>query len=210
MSFNRRMLCKGFVAVTAQVLSTTTKAQTNPPSTENSDSIIAMDRWLSKMAERSKSINFGPLKLRRFSDAFYFLEEEYSWDAGRRMPAYPQIKIPRGFVTQYKSTPKIFWSILPPIEVYTVAATLHDYLYWTQFTSREIADSIFSIALQEADVSRETVVVLTQAVRSFGQFIWNENKSLKKNGEKRVLQELPENSSISWADFKKRPNVFAL
>src|SRR5262249_35732270 len=49
------------------------------------------------------------------------------------------IMVPRGFVTDFASVPRLFWSLLPPIGRYGYAALFHDYVYWQQTISRDSA-----------------------------------------------------------------------
>jgi len=51
--------------------------------------------------------------------------------------------IPKGFQTDFGSVMKIFWSIVSPMGLHTIAAVTHDYLYSTGDVSRLNADKIF-------------------------------------------------------------------
>jgi hypothetical protein len=54
-----------------------------------------------------------------------------------------RIYVPRGFVTDFNSIPRIFWRIAPPTE-YGEAAVIHDYLYRTNsnpVVPRDVADN---------------------------------------------------------------------
>lgn len=42
------------------------------------------------------------------------------------------IIVPAGFVTDFASTPRALWSVLPPTGRYQLAAVVHDFLYWDQ------------------------------------------------------------------------------
>ena len=42
------------------------------------------------------------------------------------------ITVPAGFVTDFASTPRAIWAILPPTGRYQLAAVVHDFLYWDQ------------------------------------------------------------------------------
>ena len=41
------------------------------------------------------------------------------------------IRVPKGFVTDLASIPRIFWGLLPPDGPWVKAAVVHDYLYYT-------------------------------------------------------------------------------
>jgi hypothetical protein len=46
----------------------------------------------------------------------------------------------------------MFWSALRPDGEYAYAAVVHDYLYWTQSRSREEADQILKMAMEDSEV----------------------------------------------------------
>jgi hypothetical protein len=39
------------------------------------------------------------------------------------------IKVPRGFITNYASIPRVIWSVIPPHGKYNRPAIIHDFLY---------------------------------------------------------------------------------
>ena len=57
------------------------------------------------------------------------------------------VQVPVGFATDYASIPRALWSFLPPTGTYAAAAVIHDWLYWTQTTTREEADQVFREAM---------------------------------------------------------------
>jgi hypothetical protein len=130
-----------------------------------------------------------------------------SWqpNAGQK----PQgVEVPEGFVSDLASIPRVFWTALKPEGRYAYAAVVHDYLYWTQTRPREEADEIFRIAMEDSKVDPGTVETVYQAVRRFGQAAWENNARLKKAGECRVLRQFPQDFTMSWSEWKKRPDVF--
>src|SRR5262249_56554985 len=62
------------------------------------------------------------------------------------------VVVPAGFVTDFASTPRALWSVIPPIGRYQLAAVVHDFLYWDQACVREQADAIFRVAMAESNV----------------------------------------------------------
>src|SRR5262245_22776830 len=58
-----------------------------------------------------------------------------------------EIVVPDGFVTDFASIPRAFWTIYPRTGRYQWAAVVHDYLYWEQTLSREEADHILLEAM---------------------------------------------------------------
>ncbi|KKM07440.1 hypothetical protein LCGC14_1733860 [marine sediment metagenome] len=92
------------------------------------------------------------------------------------------IRVPKGFITDFASVPKAFWSIIPPYGKYTKAAVLHDYLYkYHGFVSgnqtisytRKEADQLFLKAMEVLGVGRIKRWIMYQAVRRFGAKAWN-------------------------------------
>ena len=64
------------------------------------------------------------------------------------------ITVPKGFVTDWASVPRILHSILPPRGRYSKAAVLHDYLYKTHYKKdRKVCDKLFLEAMGVLDVS---------------------------------------------------------
>jgi hypothetical protein len=96
------------------------------------------------------------------------------------------IEVPVGFMTDFTSTPRELWSMLPPWSVYGYAAVLHDHEYWSQTRSRADADLIFVEAMEARNVPALTIHALYDAVSEFGQAAWNENARLKTLGVGRV------------------------
>jgi hypothetical protein len=100
------------------------------------------------------------------------------------------ITIPAGFETDFASVPELFWSIAPPIGLYTEAAIVHDYLYRTPLRTvlrtdvdgktsrititRKEADLIFLNMMEAAGVSWWKRRAMYRAVRMFGGSSWRE------------------------------------
>lgn len=85
-------------------------------------------------------------------------------------------KVPRSFITDFASVPRLFWTFLPPTGTkksrYGKAAVLHDYLYDTSCKykmSRRQADLIFLEAMKAVKVSSFTRYLLYYCVRLFGK-----------------------------------------
>jgi hypothetical protein len=160
--------------------------------------------WLSRVEQE----RIGPLALQRFRDPVYVLVTPIAWRPNSANGKLPAVSVPRGFVTELGSIPKMFWSLLPADGTLAYAAVIHDYLYWTQSTDRETADSTFREILIELKVPSATVEALYSATKIFGNSAWMANSAAKKAGEKRVIALLPDDPSIKWTDWKKRSDVF--
>ena len=146
----------------------------------------AVEHWMDDWMKAVKAPQ-GALIVRRFADPIYFLQKPISWVPNKGQEQFPTVTVPNGFVTDFASIPQIFWSILKPDGLYAYAAVVHDYLYWTQSTSRDAADTILKLAMEDFNVAGATVTAIYEAVNWFGGRAWDENKRLKSNGEKRIL-----------------------
>lgn len=138
---------------------------------------------------------------------YYYVRGTIVWEpnSGQR---FRRVEVPDGFVTDLASIPRIFWQVLKPQGRHAYAAVVHDYLYWEQDRSREEADLIFMIAMQDSKVNRATVKLLYTAVRRFGKDAWEKNSELKRSGERRLLKRFPPDFKITWNEWKNQPQVF--
>ncbi|MBT1508870.1 DUF1353 domain-containing protein [Bradyrhizobium sp. SRL28] len=155
-----------------------------------------------------KEVASGVLSVTRFADAFWYLNKRIDWtpSPGQTLPS---VSVPAGFVTDFASIPRALWTALPRDGDYVWAAIVHDYLYWYQTTTREIADSVLNAAMIDFKIPAANRVAIYQGVHLGGESSWIGNSKLKYNGEKRLLKRFPENPTISWEDWKKVPDVFA-
>lgn len=97
------------------------------------------------------------------------------------------ITVPRGFVTDFASTPPALRPLFPKLGRYIVAAIVHDYLYWNQTCSREQADRIFDLAMAKAEVGEVRRNLMWAAVSSFGGDAWDSNSEMKAQGKVKVI-----------------------
>src|SRR5262245_7866555 len=68
-----------------------------------------MDRW--SMIARAPG---GPLQVSRFKEPLYFLLKPISWTPNAGQAGYQAVEVPTGFVTDFASIPRAFWSLLRP------------------------------------------------------------------------------------------------
>ncbi len=174
---------------------------------DSSAQAMAMESWMNEWMSVSKAPG-GVLRLSRFREPIYFLTAPISWTPNLGQDAYGPVTVPTGFVTDFASIPRIFWSALRPDGEYAYAAVVHDYLYWTQTSSREEADYILKMAMDDFEVGAVAVGAIYGAVRVAGSVAWNGNAKKKAQGEKRVLTRLPQDPRMTWGDWKQRPGVF--
>lgn len=88
------------------------------------------------------------------------------------------ITVPKGFITDFASVPRLFWIFIPPDGKYTQACVLHDYLYHKQLYSRKESDTIFLEAMKVSKVFWLKRRIIYRAVRLFGWMCWK-----KRNNE---------------------------
>ena len=114
------------------------------------------------------------------------------------------VVVPAGFVTDFASTPRALWSVIPPTGRYQLAAVVHDFLYWDQACAREQADAIFRVAMFESNVKPFERDLMWQAVRRFGQSAWDDNTGAKQAGKPRIVpaayMTLP--PLVTWPDYQ--------
>ncbi|OUT06889.1 DUF1353 domain-containing protein [Campylobacter concisus] len=85
---------------------------------------------------------------------------------------YRDIVIPKGYITDGASVPRIFWSIFPPNKAeYLSAAIVHDYLTDIVIEKKSItfrsADNTFKEMLIDLNVNKIEVTVLYWSVRLY-------------------------------------------
>lgn len=160
-----------------------------------------IDRWMESWRTRGYQ---GPLVLSRFVDPIYFLYRPIKWlpSNTNHDPQMSAFTVPKGFVSDLASIPRIFWSALRPDGNYAYSAILHDYLYWTQSRPRKAADAILRQSMADFHVPPATIATIYEAVRIGGQKSWDENHRLKNQGESRILSVFPDDPTISWATWK--------
>ena len=82
------------------------------------------------------------------------------------------IFVPTDFVSDFASTPRLLWCILPPWGRYCVAVICHDYLYSTQYVgplNRADADLIMKILMEKDKVKRWKIETMYRGVRIGGR-----------------------------------------
>jgi hypothetical protein len=164
-----------------------------------------MDAWTGEKVRDPQ----GGLFVYRFKDPMWALLKPVSWRPNEPDSKIPPVNVPTGFVTDFASIPRAFYSLLRPDGDYTYPAILHDYLYWTQQRSREESDDVFRFAMIDFQIGSVTIQTIFRAVRAFGQSAWDDNGRLKAAGEKRILVKFPDDPRVTWAEWKKDASVFA-
>ena len=88
------------------------------------------------------------------------------------------IEIPRGFVTDLASVPRVAWPLIGPSGSHAPAAILHDWLYRADVPfSRRTADLYFRYAMDVSGVPAVRKWILWAGVRlPVGAWVWRKNK----------------------------------
>lgn len=162
---------------------------------------MSVGTWMNEWMSVSKAPG-GMLRVSRFREPMYFLTAPISWTPNPGQERYEAVTVPPGFVTDFASIPQIFWSLLRPDGEYAYAAVVHDYLYWTQTRSREEADDILKMAMEDFEVGTVTIETIYGAVRLGGKGAWGGNAEKKAQGEKRILKRFPQDPRTKWEDWK--------
>lgn len=187
-----------------QLMVSTVSAETPSPPEKS------VEEWMNDwMRSRTKAVA-GALHLQRFKDPIYIITKPIAWKPNSGQESFPEVNVPKGFVSDFASIPSIFWSRLRPDGEYTYPAIIHDYLYWVQDPAipRKQADMIFKLAMKDFGINPFLIGLIHTAVRATGSLAWIENAEKKANGEKRILRRFPENPTVSWDDWKNERNVF--
>ena len=113
--------------------------------------------------------HYIPLKLypKREGIQRYELTEDVEFNNG-----VISLVVPKGFLTDFASVPRFLWAIFPPIDRWSRAALIHDYLYRTGKVSRAEADAIFLAIMKEDGVPWYQRWPMYLAVRTFGYLPW--------------------------------------
>jgi hypothetical protein len=203
MPYSRRSFLAAVAAVTAQV-GTPVYAQPSSSAAPYADSAAA-DEWLQRWMRSLGSVS-GALHLGRFADRMYYLTKEIEWTPDPGQNAHP-VRVPVGFVTDFASIPRAFWSLLPPDGLYTYPAIIHDYLYWEQPVSRAEADLVLRYGMEDFKVDGIVINAIYAGVRTGGGVPWGDNASLKAAGERRILKIYPTDPTARWDEYKRKPGV---
>ena len=81
-----------------------------------------------------------------------------------------EIIVPKGKVTDFASTPRLMWVLLPPFGRYTQASVVHDYMYGKKdiYPDRKLCDKIFYELMIEYGTYKWKAKLMYWAVRLFG------------------------------------------
>lgn len=89
-----------------------------------------------------------------------------------------EIVVPADFRTDLASVPRIFWLFISPIDKYSIAAVMHDYIYSINCElniHRKEADEMFYHVMRFCHVNKFTAKLMYICVRLFGASKWKKN-----------------------------------
>ena len=112
------------------------------------------------------------------------------------------VEVPEGFVTDFASVPRVFWTIIPRDGLVSIPAVIHDFLYRTQVVSRKDADWVMLRVMKEVGVPGWKRWIIHRALRAFGALAWKAQGEARREGatvEELVKREL-------YRRIKKRPH----
>lgn len=125
-----------------------------------------------------------PLILIDNGDETFTLYKGFTYHVGDLQSGI-KIVVPEGFTTDFASSPRILWNLIPPYGKYGKAAVLHDFLYEAvrrkRFT-RVVADALFLEAMSVLGVGRVKRLLMYWGVRVFGVFsVKKSSTSMNRN-----------------------------
>jgi hypothetical protein len=74
---------------------------------------MTVENWMNEWMNISKAPG-GVLKISRFREPIYFLIAPISWKPNPGQEKYEAVNVPTGFVTDFASIPRVFYSVLRP------------------------------------------------------------------------------------------------
>ena len=74
--------------------------------------------------------------------------------------------VPKGFVSDGATVPRIAWALLPPVHEYFPSAVLHDWMIEQGFP-RKLSDQVFRDSMIELGVNKYRARIMYAAVRSY-------------------------------------------
>ncbi len=110
---------------------------------------------------------------KQLEDDLWELTAPLTYDAGR----HGVHTVPTGFRTDFASVPRAplaFWYCGAQGEA---AAVVHDFLYKSGQTSKDVADRVFYMALRDMGIGPVKATIMYQAVRVGGWPMWRKYRA---------------------------------
>lgn len=114
-----------------------------------------------------KSIFKQPVSLNFIKANTFQLTKDFEYHVGS-FPSRDIIIVPKGFVTDLASSPRLLWSIFPPTGSYGKASIIHDFLLEEGRRPKKECDKIFLEAMKIDNVPFFTRIIIYISVRIWG------------------------------------------
>ena len=139
------------------------------------NSLPADSSWLQNCEWR---VTVDPMKTTVEAPGFFneFVGKKKDWRTWEVMedlvymsaiPGVGTIVVEKGYVTNFVSSPRILWPIIPPDGSYTPASVVHDYLY-SKLRERSLADAVFLEAMKASGTWPGVRHIMWLGVRVWG------------------------------------------
>jgi len=112
-----------------------------------------------------------PCRVEVVGKNLFRLIEPFEYHVGE-YPSEQVIIVPENFLTDFATVPRIFWSIISPIDNHAKAAVLHDWMYEVHYAKKSECERIFKEALEVLEVKKWKIFCLYWGVYLFGWYKW--------------------------------------
>ncbi|HHR3990228.1 TPA: DUF1353 domain-containing protein [Salmonella enterica] len=86
------------------------------------------------------------------------------------------ISVPAGFITDFATIPRIFWTFMPPDGKYSKTAIIHNWIYDNALRTKKEADLILLDRMTVLGVPKWKRIVMHLAVRWFGRGMYGKER----------------------------------
>lgn len=117
-------------------------------------------------------------------ELLWMLDATLCYEAGKIPGCGQNICVPKNFVTDFASIPRVFWRLFLPSGLHREAAVVHDWLYFSGDRARAVCDAIFLEAMESLGVSRWRRQFMFLAVRIGGQSAWRAHRKLGHSAQR--------------------------
>ena len=128
-----------------------------------------------KLGENKLSTFTKPLTVTKIGPRLWRVERQFTYFVGEE-DSNEFITVPQGFTTDFASSPRFAWILIPPDGCYTQACVLHDYMYLTKYNTRKRCDEIFLEAMEVLKVNWFKRYTMFWAVRIFAGGAWKKHR----------------------------------
>lgn len=116
----------------------------------------------------------------------------YCWPGVKDKWPAMDVCVPRGYLTDLLSIPRLLWPVLSPFGAGCWGALPHDILYSAEAVERAMADQILYDAAVDSGASRGRAWVLYRGVRLGGGCTWKAHKPEDVSDDLQALVEATE------------------